>query len=143
MAYFIINEFTDLNFLSPLIIYYENKSLDYKIIMLFENLKKPTKVGFKKSKKERSKQNIAKKLPFEKTIGKAKKSRRFIDSYIRNKNVKPLKALYNDKCQIVECNFTLEYVNRKKEKAFYSHLHLSINSPEKYDCLMSKSSCRV
>jgi len=77
----------------------------------------------KKSKKERSKQNIAKKLPFEKTIGKAKKSRRFIDSYIRNKNVKPLKALYNDKCQIVECNFTLEYVNRKKEKAFYSEVH--------------------
>jgi len=52
LAYFIINEFSDLNFLSPLIIYYENNSLEYKIIMLFENLKKPTKVGFKKSKIE-------------------------------------------------------------------------------------------
>ena len=77
-----------------------------------------------KIKKKKSKQSVPKKLPFEKTIGKAKKNRRYIESYVRNKNVKPLKALYNDKCQITECNFTLEYVNEKDgRKVSYSEAH--------------------
>jgi len=78
---------------------------------------------FKKIKNKKSREYSPKKLPFEKTIGKAQKKRKNIESYSRNKNVKPLKILYADKCQIVQCGFRLKYVNEKGKHSSYSEVH--------------------
>ena len=78
---------------------------------------------FKKIKNKKSREYSPKKLPFEKTIGKAQKKRKNIESYSRNKNVKPLKILYADKCQIVQCGFRLKYVNEKGKYSSYSEVH--------------------
>jgi predicted restriction endonuclease len=78
---------------------------------------------FKKIKNKKSREYSPKKLPFEKTIGKAQRKRKNIESYSRNKNVKPLKILYADKCQIVQCGFRLKYVNEKGKYLSYSEVH--------------------
>jgi len=77
----------------------------------------------KKTKNKKSHEHSPKKLPWEKTIGKAKRNRKNIESYLRNKNVKPLKILYADKCQIVQCTFRLKYVNGNGVPSSYSEVH--------------------
>ena len=77
----------------------------------------------KETKNKKSNKSYPKKLPWEKTIGKAQKNRKYVESYSRNKNVKPLKILYADKCQIVQCEFKLKYLNRKGESSSYSEVH--------------------
>ena len=65
-----------------------------------------------------------KKLPFETTIGKAKKRRREVQGFIRNTSkVNKLKEIYNNKCQIVQCDFSLEYLSKNKKKSSYSEVH--------------------
>ena len=64
-----------------------------------------------------------KKLPSEKIIGQAERRRRSVEGFVRNPTkVKNLKALYDNKCQIVQCDFILEY-NSKNKKNFYSEVH--------------------
>ena len=77
----------------------------------------------KETKNKKYHEYSTKKLPWEKTIGKAQKNRKYIESYSRNKNVKPLKILYADKCQIVQCKFKLKYVNGKGAPSSYSEVH--------------------
>jgi len=65
-----------------------------------------------------------KKLPFEETIGKAKRRRMEVEGFVRNTTkVKKLKDIYDNKCQIVQCNFRLEYVSKNKKKSSYSEVH--------------------
>ena len=78
---------------------------------------------FAKIKNKKSLEHSPKKLPWEKTIGKSQRKRKNIESYLRNKNVKPLKILYDDKCQIVQCGFRLKYVNEKGKYLQYSEVH--------------------
>ena len=65
---------------------------------------------------EKIKKSIPKKLSYEITTGKAKKRRITIDGFIRNSKVKNLKELYENKCQISQCNFKLKYVNKNNYK---------------------------
>ena len=65
-----------------------------------------------------------KKLSFEETIGKAKRRRMEVEGFLRNTTkVKKLKEIYDNKCQIVQCNFRLEYISKNKKKSPYSEVH--------------------
>ena len=60
----------------------------------------------------------------EKILGKANRSKSEVFRYVRNQGkVKKLKNLYNNKCQIVECGFTLKYHDIHGKKEFYSEVH--------------------
>lgn len=64
------------------------------------------------------------KLPFEKTIGKAKRRRKEVEGFVRNiAKVKKLKKLYNDKCQINDCGFKLQYLTKNNRTSSYSEVH--------------------
>ena len=72
---------------------------------------------------EKIKKSIPKKLPYEITVGKAKKRRTNIEGFVRNSKVKNLKKLYDNQCQILQCNFKLKYVNKNNKKSSYSEVH--------------------
>ena len=96
---------------------------------LIHNSKSPKRIHqgiFEINKKyftEKIKKSIPKKLSYEITTGKAKKRRITIDGFIRNSKVKNLKELYENKCQISQCNFKLKYVNKNNKKSSYSEVH--------------------
>lgn len=76
------------------------------------------------SQPEKMKEIKIKKLPFELTIGKAKRRRMEVEGFVRNTSkVKKLKELYDNKCQIVQCDFRLEYISKNKKKSPYSEVH--------------------
>jgi hypothetical protein len=72
--------------------------------------------------KKTKKVKVNKKL-IEKSVGLAEKRWQKTQSYTRNQsNVNQLKKLYNNQCQIEQCNFKLDYEKNGKIKQF-SHVH--------------------
>ena len=66
---------------------------------------------------------LVKKLPLEKIIGQPKRKRRSGMAIVRNPTkVRQLKTLYDNKCQIIQCGFRLEYYSKNKN-IFYSEVH--------------------
>jgi len=82
---------------------------------IFEVKQKSTPKKLKKTK--------VNKLLIEKTLGIAEKRQRSSQVVTRNQtNVKNLKKLYNNQCQIEQCNFKLDYEKNGKIEQF-SHVH--------------------
>ena len=82
---------------------------------VFERKQKSTPKKLKKTK-------VNKEL-IEKTLGAAEKRHRSYQVITRNKsNVNQLKKLYDNQCQIEQCNFKLDYEKNGKNEQF-SHVH--------------------
>ena len=99
----------------------------------FEVLKKRSKSNIfsnegifeikQRTNSERIKKTKINKALIEKTRGKVERKHRSIQALDRNQsNVVQLKKLYNNKCQIQQCNFELNYEKGGKIKQF-SHVH--------------------
>lgn len=66
---------------------------------------------------------LVKKLPLKKIIGQPKRKRRSGMEVVRNPTkIRQLKTLYDNKCQIIQCDFRLEYYSKNKN-VFYSEVH--------------------
>ena len=70
-----------------------------------------------------AKATLVKKLPLKNIIGQPKRKRRSGMGIVRNPTkVRQLKTLYDNKCQIIQCSFRLEYYSKNKN-VFYSEVN--------------------